>query len=267
MLFRSGIDSIDATTRRAQASFNRWLMLEDAERTPAALVDMLGFDYFSLLDHLTIARSRRHIERYYGTKETGRFPDRLPPINIKADVDLEGTFQSIAEINREIRRLNLSSYAPLRYVLPHRQAAYDSKYSTQIRGGESFFRQVDREESLIHLLRVNVLKRMESSVNSFALTVRRQLRDVEAMLARIEDHEPELEEIDIDDVDFDDPNFEPLLVGCKVKVLLGDVDLIRWKQDLIEDRNRLATLCAAAEQVGAQRDAKLAALQIGRAHV
>ena len=256
-----GIDSIDATTRRAQASFNRWLMLEDDERTPAALVDMLGFDYFSLLDHLTIARSRRHIERYYGTKETGRFPDRLPPINIKADVDLEGTFQSIAEINREIRRLNLSSYAPLRYVLPHRQAAYDSKYSTQIRGGESFFRQVDREESLIHLLRVNVLKRMESSVNSFALTVRRQLRDVEGMLARIEDHVPELEEIDIDDVDFDDPNVEPLLVGRKVKVLLGDVDLIRWKQDLIEDRNRLATLCAAAEQVGAQRDAKLAALR------
>lgn len=256
-----GIDSVEATTRRAQASFNRWLTLEEGERTPTALVDMLGFDYFSLLDHLTIARSRRHIERYYGTKETGRFPDRLPPINRKCDVDVDGAFQSIAEINREIRRLNLSSYAPLRYVLPHRQAAYDAKYSTQIRGGESFFRQVDREESLIHLLRVNVLKRMESSVHSFALTVRRQLRDVEAMLARIESHVPELEEIDIDEVDFDDPSVEPLLVGRKVKVLLGDVDRIRWKQDLIEDRNRLATLCTAAEQIAAPRDAKLAVLR------
>lgn len=256
-----GIDSIEATTRRAQTAFNRWLNLDEDQRTSTALVDMLGFDYFSLLDHLTIARSRRHIERYYGTKETGRFPDRLPPVNIKADVDINGEFRPIAEINREIRRLNLASYAPLRYVLPHRQAAYDAKYSTQIRGGESFFRQVDREESLIHLLRVNVLKRMESSVNSFALTVRRQLRDVEAMLSRIEAHMPELEELGIEDVDFDDPNVEPLLVGRKVKVLLGDVDLIRWKQDLIEDRNRLATLYAAAEEIIPDRDAKLAALR------
>ena len=124
---------------------------------------MLGFDYFALLDHLTIARSRRHIERYYGTSETGRFPDRLPPINIKADVDRAGEFRSIRDINLEIRRLNLAAYAPLRYVLPHKQDAYDQKYSTQIRGGESFFRQADREESLIHLLRVNVLKRMESA--------------------------------------------------------------------------------------------------------
>ena len=136
---------------------------------------MLGFDYFKLLDLLTIARSRKHIEKYYGTAETGRFPDRLKPINIKADVDRAGEFRSIRDINNEIRRLNLAAYAPLRYVLPHKQAAYDAKYSTEIRGGEGFFRQVDREESLIHLLRVNVLKRMESSVTSFALTVKRQL--------------------------------------------------------------------------------------------
>jgi hypothetical protein len=86
---------------------------------------MLGFDYFALLDHLTIARSRRHIEKYYGTAETGRFPDRLPPINIKADVDRAGEFRSIRDINLEIRRLNLAAYAPLRYVLPHKQDAYD----------------------------------------------------------------------------------------------------------------------------------------------
>lgn len=260
-LLDSGISSIDSTTRLAQKQFNRWLELEDEDRTASRLIDMLGFDYFTLLDLLTIARSRKHIEKYYGTAETGSFPDRLKPINIKADVDSSGQFRSIREINNEIRRLKLASYAPLRYVLPHRQAAYDRKYSTEIKGGEGFFRQADREESLIHLMRVNVLKRMESAVSSFALTVQRQLRDVEATLARIESQADEMEEIDIEDVDLDDPAFESLLVGRKVKVLLKDVDLIRWKQELIEDRNRLATLHAEAAQVDPSRDDKLAKLR------
>jgi SNF2 family DNA or RNA helicase len=260
-LLAHGISSIDSTTRLAQKQFNRWLDLDDDERVPNRLIEMLGFDYFTLLDLLTIARSRKHVEKYYGITETGRFPDRLKPVNIKADVDREGAFRPIREINNEIRRLNLASYAPLRYVLPHRQEAYDRKYSTHIRGGEGFFRQADREESLIHLLRVNMLKRMESAVPSFALTVQRQLRDVDAMLSRIEAKTTELEEFDIADVDLDDQAFESLLVGRKVKVLLNDVDLIRWKQDLIEDRNRLATLYSEAAQVDAARDAKLEALR------
>ena len=260
-LIDHGIGSIDSTTRLAQKQFNRWLDLAEADRTPSRLIEMLGFDYFTLLDLLTIARSRKHIEKYYGIAETGRFPDRLRPINIKADVDLAGTFPPIAAINLEIRRLNLAAYAPLRYVLPHKQEAYDRKYSTEVKGGTGFFRQVDREESLTHLLRVNVLKRMESAAPSFALTVERQLRDVEATLARIEARAEDVDEIEIEDVDLDDPSFESLLVGRKVKVLLQDVDQIRWKQDLIEDRNRLATLAAAAREVSADRDAKLAALR------
>ncbi|MES2359061.1 MAG: helicase-related protein [Gemmatimonadota bacterium] len=260
-LLDQGIGSIDNTTRLAQKQFNRWLDLDDTERTPMRLIEMLGFDYFTLLDVLTIARSRKHIEKYYGTAETGQFPERLKPINIKADVDSTGEFHSIREINQEIRRLNLASYAPLRYVLPHKQEAYDKKYSTEIRGGEGFFRQADREESLIHLIRVNVLKRMESAVPSFALTLQRQLKDVEATLTRIDNHVEEVQEIEIEDVDIDDPASEALLVGRKVKVLLKDVDIIRWKQDLIEDRDRLATLHDAAAQIGAARDAKLAALR------
>jgi hypothetical protein len=156
------------------------------------------------------------VQRYYGTAETGQFPDRLAPVNIKADVDLAGAFRPIREINNEIRRLTLGAYAPLRYVLPHKQAAYDEKYSTKISGGERFFRQVDREESLIHLLRVNILKRMESSVASFALTIERQLRDVEALLSKIDAHDDSVEELPIDDIDVDDPAFEALLVGRKV---------------------------------------------------
>ncbi len=260
-LSASGIPSVEATVRLAQAQFNRWLTLAEPERRPARLMDMLGFDYFRLLDLLTIARSRKHVEKYYGTSETGKFPERLKPINIKSDVDLAAEFRPIREINNEIRRLNLSAYAPLRYVFPHRQAAYDEKYSTKLGGGERFFRQVDREESLVHLLRVNVLKRMESSVTSFALTLERQLADVDGLLSRLEAHEDSVEELSIEDVDVDDPAFEPLLVGRKVKVLLQDVDRVRWLQDLNEDRNRLATLLSAARQIEAPRDAKLEALR------
>jgi hypothetical protein len=260
-LIDHGITSIDSTTRLAQKQFNRWLDLDDTERTPARLVEMLGFDYFALLDLLTIARSRKHIAKYYGTAETGRFPVRLRPINIKADVDLAGRFPPIRDINLEIRRLHLAAYAPLRYVLPQKQEAYNQRYGTEVKGGEGFFRQVDREESLIQLMRVNLLKRMESAVSSFALTVERQLADVEATLKRIDEQPAEVEEIDLDDVDVDDPAFESLLVGRKVKVLLTDVDLVAWKQDLVEDRNRFATLLAAARDVDATRDAKLAELK------
>ena len=260
-LAEHGISSIESTVRLAQTSFNRWLALKDTDRTPARLVGMLGFDYFQLLDLLTIARSRKHIRKYYGTQETGEFPERLKPINRKPDVDLTGEFPAIRDINNEIRRLHLSAYAPLRYVLPHKQAAYDAKYSQRVKGGTGLFRQLDREESLIHLLRVNVLKRMESSVHSFALTVGRQLADVEDTLKKISDRTGEVEEIDIDEFDLEDPAVESLVVGRAVKVLLQDVDLVRWQQDLSEDRDRLRELLGSANKVSAARDAKLSELR------
>ncbi|EAU56103.1 DNA-dependent ATPase, SNF2 family protein [Mariprofundus ferrooxydans PV-1] len=261
-LWDHGIRSIDATTRHAQKQFNRWLDQPAAERTPARLMEMLGFDYFKLLDLLTIARSRKHIEKYYGIAETGQFPERLKPINVKPDVDTQGKFPPIEQINREIRRLSLAAYAPLRYVLESKRAEYDAKYSTRIRGGESIFRQADREESLVQLMRVNLLKRMESSVHAFALTLERQLADVERLLEKIEAVETqEVSEIDISDVDIEDPTFESLLVGRKVKVLLQDVDRIRWRQDLREDRNRLKMLLAAARAVSPEKDAKLQAIK------
>ena len=142
-------------------------------------------------------------------------------------------------------------------MLPHKQAAYDEKYSTKLRGGDRVFKQADREQSLIHLLRVNILKRMESAVTSFALTLERQLTDVEGMLAKIDAHEESVEELSIDDIEIDDPSFEPLLVGRGVKVLMQDVDRVRWRQDLAEDRDRLETLLDAARQVLPIRDDKL----------
>lgn len=252
-----GIASIDATTRRAQQQFNAWQKLAEEQRRPERLIADLDFDYFTLLDRLTIARSRKHVEKYYGTTETGRFPERRKPINIKADIDTAGEFPSIDQINKEIRRLNLAAYSPLKYVLPGKQGDYDEKYSTKVSGGKGSFRQVDREQSLVHLMRVNLLKRLESAISSFALSLERQLNGVESLLSRIDNHEMEIEELGIADVDLDDPDVEPLLVGNSVKVLLSDVDLIRWRGDLIEDRERLRELLAEAKEVDPNRDAKL----------
>ncbi|MEY3444990.1 MAG: hypothetical protein RLZZ519_3271, partial [Bacteroidota bacterium] len=252
-----GIQSLQQTLGNAQFKFNRWLELEEKERSSPRLLDMLGFDYFKLLDLLTIARSRKHVEKYYGISETGRFPERLRPINHKPDIDVLQGFPSIHAINLEILRLRLAAHAPLKYILSHKEEEYNQRYSQRIRGQNGVFRQTDREDSLVNLMRVNILKRMESSVNSFALTVERQLFDVEAMLSKIELHEGEIEELDINDIDIDDPAFEPLLIGKKVKVLLQDVDKIRWRQDLLEDRNRLEGLAKAARMVDAARDQKL----------
>ncbi|MCK6504047.1 SNF2-related protein [Myxococcota bacterium] len=260
-LAHHGIASIASTTTLAQKAFNQWLKLDSGDRTAPRLLDMLGFDYFKLLDLLTIARSRKHVEKYYGTAETGRFPTRLAPINAQTEVDTLGAFRSIREISDEIRRLTLAAYAPLRYVLPGKLKEYDAKYSTVVRGGKGTWRQVDREESMVNLLRVNVLKRMESSVIAFALTVERQFADVDRLLERLQAGSGSVDELSIEDVDVDDPTYETLLVGRKVKVLLQDVDRLRWCQDLQEDRNRLATLLSAAAAVSPDRDAKLQRLK------
>jgi len=256
-----GIASVEQTTRRAQMEFNRWLKLPQKERTSQRLVDSLSFDYFSLLDHLTIARSRRHIEKYYGTDETGKFPERLKPINLKADVDLKSEFRPIGEINSEIRKLYLASYAPLRYVLPAKKSEYDKKYSKRVKDGSGEFRQVDREENLIHLLRINMLKRMESSVHSFSLTIGRLLAEVTTTISKIDSASTSIEEIDISEVDLESPELEEFTVGGKVKVLLKDVDLKRWRQDLDDDRKRLQGLLEIAEQISPKRDAKLSMLR------
>lgn len=261
-LASKGIASINATTQRAQKQFNSWQDLAPVERTPDKLVEMLGFDYFTLLDQLTIARSRRHIEKYYGTNETGRFPERLKPENIKTDVDSGGEFRPIAEINEEIRRLNLASYRPMSYVLPDKKAYYEEKYATRLKSGKGSFRQSDRELSLIHLLRVNILKRLESSVHAFALTIERQLADVEQRLGDISRQVADIAEIDLDEQANDDDVFaETLRVGTKIEVRLKDLDLRRWRQDLEEDRESLSALLAMARAVQPDRDAKLERLR------
>lgn len=260
-LYSHGIASVEQTLRKAQTRFNTWLRLDADQRTTQGLLDALNFDYFKMLDLLTIARSRKHIEKYYDLSEVGPFPERAKPINIKADIDTKNLFPELREINRDIRRLNLSAYAPLKYVLPDKLEEYSRKYDMEVAGG-SVFKQIDREESLIHLMRVNLFKRMESSIYSFALTLERLLHEVREILDRIELHsDDDVEELSIEDIEVEDESFDPYLIGNKVKVLIRDMDRIRWKQELEEDEELLVKLLREAREIDATRDEKLRRLK------
>src|SRR5690625_4403885 len=237
-LQETGITSIDLTLKNAQMIYNQWANLSENERTTEKFVDMMNMDYFKILDTLTIARSRKHIEKYYDVEEIGKFPERLKPINKYSKIDQDGIFPDISDINTTINRLNLAIYSPLKYVYNHKLVEYEAKYDMQVKGGQSLFRQRDRESSLIHLMRVNILKRLESSIHSFKLTLFKLLEQVNNIIQAIDQHELDystnntLEDISILDIDPDDTIFEDLLVGNKVKVLLQDTDTIKWRQEL-----------------------------------
>lgn len=256
-----GITSIEQTLKKAQTHFNTWLKLPEDQRKAESLLERLNFDYFKLLDLITIARSRKHIEKYYNVSEIGKFPERLKPQNIKSDIDTSGQFPPLKDINMAIKRLNLAAYAPLEYVRMDKKEEYSRKYDQEIEGG-SVFKQIDRERSLIHLMRINLLKRMESSINSFALTIDKIQGKISGLLEQIDTHQNnEIEELSIEDIETDDPALEDYLIGNKVKVLVQDMDLVRWRQDLEEDLALLKSLLADAETVDAKRDAKLIKLK------
>lgn len=256
-----GIKSIEATLRKAQMIFNKWIKLPEEERTTQTFLEMINFDYFKLLDTITIARSRKHIEKYYNMSEIGKFPERLKPRNIHSDIDTQGSFEAISNINKKILRLNLSIYSPLKYVLPQKREIYSNKYDIKVQNGNSVFKQTDREQSIVHLMRVNLLKRLESSINSFTITLERILYQVEKGIKGLEKNiNPEYEDLSIDDIN-NDEQLSDLLVGNKVKVLISDVDKIRWKQDLLEDKEILESLLEESKKVTAKRDAKLEKLK------
>lgn len=252
-----GIKSIEATLRKAQTIFNKWVKLPEEDRTTQTFLEMINFDYFKLLDTITIARSRKHIEKYYNMNEIGKFPERLKPINIHTDIDIKGSFEAISSINKKILRLNLAVYSPLQYVLPQKRKIYSEKYDIKVQNGKSVFKQTDREQSIVHLMRVNLLKRLESSINSFTITLERILYQVKKGIEGLEKNiSPEYEDLSIDDIN-NDEKLSDLLVGNKVKVLISDVDRIRWKQDLLEDKEILENLLKEAKKVSSERDAKL----------
>ncbi len=256
---RTGIKSIEITLKEAQKRFKRWTELPDHRRNTEGLLDALNFDYFTLLNTLTIARSRQHIQKYYKTDDIDDFPKRLNPISIKADIDLQGEFPELKAVNTTIRKLHLSLYKPLSYVRPERTRAYSRLYDIELQG--SVFRQTDRELSLTGLIRMNLFKRLESSVNSFSLSVERLLNNVNMTLEMINSTQDEYyKDAEITEIDVDDPQYEDLLLGNKIKVLLNDLDLIRLQQELKEDKEKLQYLFDIAKRVDANRDAKLKTL-------
>lgn len=253
-LLNEGITSIELTLKAAQTKFNNWLKKDEPTRED--LINDLGGDYFKLLDIFTISRSRKHIEKYYDVADIGHFPDRLTPITINSDFDTENKDFSITDINDELERLNLRFYSPMYFLLDSKKEEYSNKYDTITKTG-AIFTQLAREESIITLMRVNLLKRLESSIYSFRLTLSNILEHIDHSLEKVDQHKEYSEDLDISKLDFEDEQFEDLVIGGKIKVLMQDLDLIKFKQFLQEDRNIIARLIKKCEEISSERDQKM----------
>ena len=258
-----GIDSINQVMRDSQRRFTQWFRDGDPDDLDVnSLMESLDGAYFRILDMLTIARSRKHIEKYYDTTNIGKFPTRLKPDTVHPEIDTKGKFKDIGQVYDEISTLTLASYTPLGYVRPDKRDYYEAKYDVETHTG-SVFKQVDREQSLIYLMRVNLLKRLESSIHSFKLTTEKLIGLVNSNLQHLKDHQKgEIDyNLNITDIDLDDTELEDLLVGGKTKVLIQDIDTIRWKQDLEHDKRILTELLGNIKLIDVDRDAKLKELK------
>ena len=175
-----GIGSLKDTLTAAQKVFSLWARKQSAERKTADLLEKLNAAFFKLLDELTIARSRKHIQKYY--KDTiaqlGGFPERKKPVSIYPAIDTRGRFLSYDKLNDEIAGYKLSLFNPSKYV----QEQFKPAYQTATRDP---FTQADRENFLIGMMKVNFLKRLESSVKSFEITMGRTIAKIEALETKI----------------------------------------------------------------------------------
>jgi len=257
-----GIPSLKVTLAQAQATFTKWAK-ENHGRNVADLLSALGADLFKLLDELTIARSRKHIQRYYADSVAalGGFPARLRPSAIFPDIDLKHRFLSYDRLNDEIEHYRLSLFNPSTYVLEK----YKSLYRKE---AVAAFTQGKREHYLIGMMKVNFLKRLESSVCSFRITMERTIEKIEALEDRIARYrkrrasDPDLDFDELRPDSLDDEELADLLqVGQKYVYSLAHLDLDRWEHDLQKDKEQLVLLYVSAEAVTPDRDAKLAELK------
>jgi hypothetical protein len=255
-----GIPSITHVTRVAQQRFNEWSKLDEGDRTTESFVNAVNADYFKLLDVLTIARSRKHIVKYYGAA-TGTFPTRRKPISFTEPIDAQGELPPIAQLNDTIARLTFAQYQLLSYVRPDMRAKYEARYGDT--WGKDFESQVNRTAAVANLMRVNVLKRMESSVNSFRITLRRILEGCEDLRRRLDSRMANSAYSDdgLSEGFDDDDDAEEFEAGERVHVDLGDVDALRLGGDLDFDIEKLRELLAYADKVTPERDAKLIRLK------
>lgn len=262
--------SVEDVFRRAQLAFNHWTKLPPEKRTAKAILDTLEFDFFELLDSVTIARSRKHIQTFYDTSDIGQFPERLKPLSFRCPLTNRDDVFGFNEIFRQLSLLKLSVYAPISYILPSRLRKYEEMYDTQVDGGKGRLKQADREKSLQALMTTNLLKRLESSVQSFRLTLSGLHRNYSNMLQKIAefkksgggsitDWTENLEEIEADEDDLS--IFEGDEIGGKVKINLADMDLPSWKIDLAADLEIITALLDSMAKVKPEEDSKLQHLQ------
>jgi hypothetical protein len=178
--------SVEEIFRAAQTAFNTWAKLPPAERTARAILDSLDFDFFELLDSVTIARSRKHIQTFYDTKDIGPFPERRKPLSFHCALTTRADVPGFNQIFAQLSMLKLAVYAPVSYILPSRLRKYEEMYDTEVSSGGGKLRQIDRERSLQALMVTNLLKRLESSVQAFRMTLESLRGNHEQTLAKIQ---------------------------------------------------------------------------------
>lgn len=253
---------IDTIFRQAQKVYNAWCKLPSEERTTANLLSQLDFDFFEVLDSVTIARSRKHIQTYYDTADIGTFPTRNKPISLRPKLTNREGAINYREIFEILNKLELSIYTPTKYIHSSKLAKYLDPEET-----ENF--RLGREYGIKRLMSINLLKRMESSVHSFLLTVRRihdylytTSQTIEQFIADGDANLDEMRDLSgvAADFDDDDQNTDFFSVGKKVKIDLRDMDYISWKREIDADIENLQLLISMVEDITPEYDFKLGEL-------
>lgn len=251
--------SIDEIFRQAQTAFNAWSKLPAEERTTDNLLRRLDFDFFEVLDSVTIARSRKHIEKYYNTEKIGKFPERRKPISLRPSLTDLPSAINYNEIYEQLSQLQLEIYTPSAYIFPSKMQKYIDL--THHKGNN--LTQSGREEGIRRLMSVNLLKRLESSVSSFRLTLERIRELIMETIDGITQYEKygeaniDMYEADSDDFDMEDQNTDYFTVGRKVKIDLADMDYKSWKDVLQRDADTLELLILMIADITPEHDTKL----------
>ena len=255
--------SIDEIFKNAQRAFNTWSKWDPADRTTENLLRMLDFDFFEVLDSVTIARSRKHIQKYYDTSDIGTFPTRLKPISLRPPLTSLKKAINYNEIYEQLTQLTLSIYTPTHFILPSKMEKYAEMYEdNKVNVG---FTQANREQGIRRLTAINLMKRMESSVHSFNLTLKRIYSLIDSTIQSIDTYDKtssvklELTDIsNIDEFDSEDQNVDELFTfGKKVKIEIGDMDYKSWRDSLVKDRDTLGLLTLMVGDITPAYDSKL----------
>lgn len=248
--------TIETIFNRAQKAYNAWSKLPKEERSTQRLLDSLSFDFFEVLDSVTIARSRKHIEQYYDTADIGKFPERLTPKSYRPSLTDMDDAINYNQIFAELQKLNLSIYRPSLYIHPSKMYKYvDTDDEAQFSG----LSVSGREMGISRLMSTNLLKRLESSVNSFRLTLGRIENLISSTIAKIDSGDATVDDYELGDLDIDDA--EATVGGKKNKILLADMDTVSWKRDLMADLEVLTLLRLMLSDITPEHDTKLQTLK------